>query len=1041
MTWAALRYRPAQALLLAVLTALVVGCAAFAPLYERALAQSLLRDGLSRMPPAATAIELTTSREQGARVRAERVRDIFPTSLAGVYGPGVERWSGRVFVTGSQGVSTVTMWGSPTPCDGLVLDAGRCPQAPFEVLASTAEARLQGWAPGAVISAVEARGIASGPAFASPVTVVGTYTQEELAAGPWAGLRLGGRAGTMSAGLAAAPLMDALVTSDGTFAPDEQASSFVPGAPGWFQVAVSVTYPLNRDAISLESLDGIPGALSALGDEAARELPRIAVSSAVGDLADELAEGRRQVLVIVPLLMAQLALLGVVVLGLVAESAVEQRRPEAALSRLRGGGASGARRLLVAELGAAASVGAPLGLLGALGVTTLVRASWLAPGVPAELPWPTFAAAGLGLLLAWAAIIIAVGRVVREPVADLLRRVPSRQRGRRMGLVDAGVVGVSVAGVVALASGNLAGPLALATPALVALAVGIVLAHLLTPAATLIGRRSLDRGRLTATLTAVQIARRPAVRRIVTIITVAAALATFAVNALVVGQHNRELRARVETGAAVVLTTDSDDPAEVQTALRQVDPAATKATPVAWIRQGSSDSITTMAVIPEEFARVADLAVDPAAFDLRPLQVAGTLPPVITGTRLSVTIGSSAIEELDEVGDAPQRAGEGPIFAVRLGKPGGAEQTLSLDPIPLTSSVPVVFTAEVDCPQGCSLLAIGVDRVGLDYRVLRGRFTITELRGDAGPPAAIGRPDTWIGSGDKNADVLAPYAVPGDLGSPTAVALDLLSARTGVRVTAKGAVGNLPAFVVGSLPPGTTSGGTFQGAGLDGIAVQFQPVGTLPYTPGGPSNVAIVSLRALLDRASTLAPVVGRLQVYLADSSFEAPVRDALGAQGISVTTTVRESDRQALYDGSASAWGLRLAVVVGLLAIVMAALVLVLVVTTAWRPRSRDYAALRMSGVPLAVLRRASALEQGTVVVVAGVAGILCGLLASRLALPMVPLFTRPSATFLADLRPAWSAVGGAAALVLGLLGVVAIVVGTRLVSRAIPARLRERL
>lgn len=147
MTWAALRYRPAQALLLAVLTALVVGCAAFAPLYERALAQSLLRDGLSRMPPAATAIELTTSREQGARVRAERVREIFPTSLAGVYGPGVERWSGRVFVTGSQGVSTVTMWGSPTPCDGLVLDAGRCPQAPFEVLASTAEARLQGWAP------------------------------------------------------------------------------------------------------------------------------------------------------------------------------------------------------------------------------------------------------------------------------------------------------------------------------------------------------------------------------------------------------------------------------------------------------------------------------------------------------------------------------------------------------------------------------------------------------------------------------------------------------------------------------------------------------------------------------------------------------------------------------------------------------------------------------------------------------------------------------------------------------------------------------
>ena len=1041
MTWAALRYRPEQALLLAVLTALVVGCAAFAPLYERALAQSLLREGLSRMPPASTAIELTSSREPGLRVRAEPLREVFPATLAGVYGPGVERWSGRVFVTGSQGVSTVTLWGSPTPCEGLVLDAGRCPQAAFEVLASTAEARLQGWVLGTVLTAVEARGITRGPAFPSPVTVVGTYTEGAPAVGPWAGLRLGGRAGTVSAGLAATPLMDALVTTDRTFAVDQQATSFGPGAVGWFQSAITVTHSLDRVAITLEDLDAIPAALAGLGDAAARTQPRIAVSSAVADLATDVAEGRRQVLVIVPLLMAQLALLAVVVLGLVAGSAVEQRRPEAALARLRGGGASGARRLLVAELGAAATVGAPLGLLGALGVTSLVRANWLAPGVPAELPWTTFAAAGLGLILAWLAIIVAVGGVVRESVAALLRRVPSRQRGRRMGLVDAGIVGVSVAGVAALASGNLAGPLALATPALVALAVGIVLAHLLTPVAAAVGRRSLARGRLTATLTAVQIARRPAVRRIVTIITVATALAVFAVNALVVGQDNRQLRSRVETGAAVVLTTDSDDPARVEKVLRQVDPAAAKATPVAWIRQGSSESITTMAVMPEEFARVADLAVDPAAFDLRPLQVAGTLPPSITGTRLSVTIGSSAFDEIVEASDAPKRTGEGPILAVRLGKPGGSEQTLSLDPIPLSSTAPTVFTAEVDCPQGCSVLGIGIDRVGLDYRILRGRFTIADLRADAGPPAAIGRPDTWLGSGVKRTDVLAPYALPVDGGSPTSLTLDLLSDRSGVRISAKGAVGELPAFVVGALPAGTAPGGTFQGAGLNGIAVQLKPVGMLPYTPGGPANVAIVSLPALLDRASTLAPVVGRLQVYLSDPGVETSVRDALLAQGISIKDTQRQGDRQALYDSSASAWGLRLAVVVGLLAVLMAALVLVLVVTTAWRTRSRDYAALRMAGVPVSALRRASALEQGVVVLVAGAAGILCGLLASRLALPMVPLFTRPSATYVADLRPAWTAVAGATALVLGLLGVVAVVVGTRLVSRATPARLREQL
>lgn len=78
----------------------------------------------------------------------------------------------------------------------------------------------------------------------------------------------------------------------------------------------------------------------------------------------------------------------------------------------------------------------------------------------------------------------------------------------------------------------------------------------------------------------------------------------------------------------------------------------------------------------------------------------------------------------------------------------------------------------------------------------------------------------------------------------------------------------------------------------------------LPYTPGGPANVAIVSLPALLDRASTLAPVVGRLQVYLSDPGVETSVRDALLAQGISIKDTQRQGDRQALYDSSASAWG-----------------------------------------------------------------------------------------------------------------------------------------
>ena len=135
------------------------------------------------------------------------------------------------------------------------------------------------------------------------------------------------------------------------------------------------------------------------------------------------------------------------------------------------------------------------------------------------------------------------------------------------------------------------------------------------------------------------------------------------------------------------------------------------------------------------------------------------------------------------------------------------------------------------------------------------------------------------------------------------------------------------------------------------------------------------------------------------------------------------------------------LAAVIGALAVLLAALVLVLVAATGWRGRARDYAALRMAGVGVRSLRRASIVEQGTVVAVAAVVGAACGLVASALALPMVPLFTRPSPTFVDDFTPAPLAVLGSALAALGGLVSVALVVGLHLVRRARLDRLREQL
>ena len=212
-------------------------------------------------------------------------------------------------------------------------------------------------------------------------------------------------------------------------------------------------------------------------------------------------------------------------------AAVEQRRPELALGRLRGRGPAGAARMVLVELGTIVAAGVPVGYLLALAMGEVARRFWLADGVPFELPAATVAAALLSLVVAVLAVAVVARPTLREPISTLLRRVPPRRAGWAVGVVDAVVVAVAAAGLVTLASGNLSGPLALVTPTLIALALGLVLAHVLIPVADAAARRLTARGRVVGGLTAVQVARRPAVRRIMAIITVATALTVFATDA------------------------------------------------------------------------------------------------------------------------------------------------------------------------------------------------------------------------------------------------------------------------------------------------------------------------------------------------------------------------------------------------------------------------------------------------------------------------------------------------------------------------------
>jgi len=153
---AAIRYRRAQALALALLSALITTCAVFAPLYERSLEQLLLREGLKRNDVVATSISLDTVAVRGVPPLAAQTRKVFPAGLATLYDQGSETWSGRVRYTGLAGrPSKIQVVGSQDTCRGLQVITGACPTKAYQVLVSEAEATLQRWSVGTELTPVE----------------------------------------------------------------------------------------------------------------------------------------------------------------------------------------------------------------------------------------------------------------------------------------------------------------------------------------------------------------------------------------------------------------------------------------------------------------------------------------------------------------------------------------------------------------------------------------------------------------------------------------------------------------------------------------------------------------------------------------------------------------------------------------------------------------------------------------------------------------------------------------------------------------------
>ena len=170
-------------------------------------------------------------------------------------------------------------------------------------------------------------------------------------------------------------------------------------------------------------------------------------------------------------------------------------------------------------------------------------------------------------------------------------------------------------------------------------------------------------------------------------------------------------------------------------------------------------------------------------------------------------------------------------------------------------------------------------------------------------------------------------------------------------------------------------------------------------------------------------------------------VRAALRPAGIEVAGVRRVSEVRAAYDTSVPAWSLQLGVLAAVAGLLLAALVLVLLVASTWRRRSRDLACLAMTGMPQRALGRVAVGEQLPIVLLAVLAGGGCGLLGAALALPTVPLFATEKPASTLDLSAPWAPVLAVLAGALVVLGLVAWLCGAAVAGRARLSRVRETL
>ncbi len=982
----ALRWRAAASITVFVVAVIAVLSATVGPIYLHATDQVVLTQRLQDTPPSQRDMVVTRDTLAGvARVDWREPVSRFARQAAD------PRWFGRP-VFAEHAATTVTTRSPKTTydtrilaidsqCQHLTFTAGRCPRARTETAVSARAAATGKWRVG---DRVVMRAGAAGTPL--PLTVAGIYQPRDPHGAYWSPWHF----------FDAAPQLfdNRLGRLDSFFVVDSLLSTRIRTIPQTIEADV----PLVVDRVGLDDRADLRASLRAVeravaDDTVAEAIAPTKVNTQLPTVLKSLNHEMSLAGTLVTLATAQLALLAVCVLYAIVAATAAVRGPEVALAKLRGRRPASILFQALLEPAILILTAAVAGAALAWVVVRLVSPRLLAPDAVVAFPRAALAVAALATAAALLAAFVAARRIVVSPVADLLRRGRDAATGSTgLAVADAAAVTIALAGLLELAVGGVLSsgkpdPLSVLAPALLAIAVAIVGLRLLP----FVGRAVLNATResrhLVTFLAVRQIVRRAAGARLVLLISVALALATFAVTNWSVARSNRQIRALNQTGAARVLTVAPRAGVDLRAAVGRADPGGRAAMAAEVVQVGNTPLLALDTPrMPGIAAWRADYS-SKSASEVRSWLRPQTAPPVVVrGQQVRVDIdltrvqpsGAAIIASLT-LSDPAHRPSTADLGRLR---PGRASYRGSLSP---------------DCAAGCRVVGLQVEPVKAASAAASSPTGHPEIEVAVHSVATADRPaGPWR-------PVAAGLAEAGGWRAGEDANVELSSRAGALHLTLRpdASTGQWPAVVPADLPasvPAVLASGTvsvYPGAasanasatGLDGNALALDGSVHAVTLPELDRVGALVDLtlaqRAMTDTALSSA----RYQVWLARSA-PSDLTARLQAQGLRILSTDSSQRHLSKLDRTGPAFADSLFVVAAGAATVLAIGATVLGGLVTARRRSYELAALEAVGVAPRTLRRATAAEQGLLLAVGLVLGVLAGIAGAALALPSTPFF-----------------------------------------------------